>query len=191
MVLHPVINGFKLQDSVITYAWQTPWGPITTKDTFLLATEPGSYAVEVEINKRFKAQQNMVVNWTAPEPDSNLLPESHQKCAGEQVTFSVPEIELATYLWNTGSTERFIHVEEPGFYFVDVWHPCWQHRSEVTVQDINCDRLFVPNAFTPNRDGVNDYFEIRGFHEYGFQSIQLTVYDRWGSVVYQSSKYQK
>lgn len=48
-----------------------------------------------------------------------------------------------------------------------------------------CDpkRLLIPNAFTPNLDGVNDTFSVGPFE--GLESVQeLTIYDRWGEKVY-------
>ena len=41
--------------------------------------------------------------------------------------------------------------------------------------------LFIPNAFTPNGDGVNDLFTVIG---YGMEYLELTVYDRWGQQIY-------
>lgn len=42
-------------------------------------------------------------------------------------------------------------------------------------------RLYVPNAFSPNEDGVNDVFEIYGI---GIEDVQWQVYDRYGSLLY-------
>lgn len=45
-------------------------------------------------------------------------------------------------------------------------------------------RVFIPNAFSPNEDGFNDWFEIntgKGIDEVGF----LKVFDRWGNLVFQ------
>ncbi|MDZ4840132.1 MAG: gliding motility-associated C-terminal domain-containing protein [Bacteroidota bacterium] len=45
-------------------------------------------------------------------------------------------------------------------------------------------RVFIPSAFTPNKDGLNDFFQIRGE---GIKSIELTITNRWGEIVYQSN----
>ena len=39
----------------------------------------------------------------------------------------------------------------------------------------------IHNVFTPNGDGVNDYFD---FGEYGMESINVYLYNRWGELVF-------
>ena len=47
--------------------------------------------------------------------------------------------------------------------------------------------IVIPNVFTPNGDGVNDYFVVRNLNLYDFRP--LVIYNRWGNVVYQSDQY--
>lgn len=47
--------------------------------------------------------------------------------------------------------------------------------------------LRIPNVFTPNGDGKNDTFFIE--HLESFESNEVTIINRWGSTVYQSSHY--
>lgn len=52
-------------------------------------------------------------------------------------------------------------------------------------------RLFsivVPEGFSPNGDGKNDYFEIKGID--GSIAYHLMVFNRWGNIVYESKQYQ-
>jgi gliding motility-associated-like protein len=44
----------------------------------------------------------------------------------------------------------------------------------------------IPNAFTPNQDGINDVFRIYGL--YKFKSFSLTIYNRWGEIVFKSNE---
>ena len=46
--------------------------------------------------------------------------------------------------------------------------------------DINCE-LFVPNAFSPNGDGKNDYLAVRGLC---IKDIDFKIFNRWGNVVF-------
>ena len=53
---------------------------------------------------------------------------------------------------------------------------------EIRVEKIY--KLFVPNVFTPNRDGVNDRFTV--FTNRAAKGVRkLLVYNRWGSCVYE------
>jgi gliding motility-associated-like protein len=44
----------------------------------------------------------------------------------------------------------------------------------------------IPNVFTPDNDGVNDVFKIENLAP----NSSLTIYNRWGNTVYQSTNYQ-
>ncbi|MBZ0100032.1 MAG: PKD domain-containing protein, partial [Taibaiella sp.] len=58
--------------------------------------------------------------------------------------------------------------------------------ANVTIT-ILCDekQLFVPNTFTPNGDGVNDIFMVRGT---GINTLKaFRVYNRWGQVMFERS----
>jgi len=50
----------------------------------------------------------------------------------------------------------------------------------VTIKDCETD-IFIPNMFSPNGDGSNDYFRIYGS---GFDELELMIYNRWGELVY-------
>ena len=46
--------------------------------------------------------------------------------------------------------------------------------------------FFVPNAFTPNGDGINDHFQGYG---YGLLDYQMMIFDRWGNQIYYTERY--
>lgn len=48
--------------------------------------------------------------------------------------------------------------------------------------------FFIPEGFSPNGDDINDLFVIRGIDNY--PSNKFTIYNRWGSEVFQASPYQ-
>lgn len=53
-----------------------------------------------------------------------------------------------------------------------------------TVKVFVFHRIWVPDAFTPNHDGQNDVWELKGIE--GFTSAEVTIFNRWGEVVYAS-----
>lgn len=60
----------------------------------------------------------------------------------------------------------------------------------VNVHVIDNRKVFIPNVFSPNDDGINDYFSI--FADIpNVQSIQtFTVFDRWGGIVFEQKAFQ-
>jgi len=63
----------------------------------------------------------------------------------------------------------------------------WEHTYDsVTVYVENCDiDLEIPNVFTPNGDGFNDYFMIRNPNQVNYT---LDVFNRWGNLVFQGNQ---
>jgi gliding motility-associated-like protein len=58
----------------------------------------------------------------------------------------------------------------------------------VTIQVLcNNGNVYIPNSFSPNGDGMNDIFYIRGK---GIASVKaLRVFNRWGMVVFQKHSF--
>lgn len=59
---------------------------------------------------------------------------------------------------------------------------CMQDTT-FTVEVPLCEQLIIPNAFTPNGDGVNDLWFVRAV---GFVRYNIVVYDRWGVEVWRN-----
>lgn len=55
----------------------------------------------------------------------------------------------------------------------------------VDSTELDCEDVFLPNAFTPNQDGLNDEFGVSNdnFFLADFQSMQ--IYDRWGGLLFE------
>ncbi len=52
---------------------------------------------------------------------------------------------------------------------------------------VNGFKFFIPDAFSPNGDNINDYFEIEGINYYEGNSIEII--NRWGKKVYEAKNY--
>ena len=91
----------------------------------------------------------------------------------------------SSYLWQDNSNRSTYPVQEEGKYWVEVTNDIGCIGSDtISLVEICPTRIYVPNAFSPNFDGTNDYFEIFGFH---IISMKLTVYNRWGGVVFETT----
>ncbi len=55
------------------------------------------------------------------------------------------------------------------------------------VEEIN-EGFRIPEGFSPDGDGVNDYFEIVGIDQY--ERVTIHIFNRWGNLIYKSDNYQ-
>jgi gliding motility-associated-like protein len=63
-----------------------------------------------------------------------------------------------------------------------------QCSSVSDTVNIHLDDLLIPEGFSPNGDGVNDQWEVRGIEAYPTSSLQ--IFNRWGRLVYRSEAYR-
>ena len=54
------------------------------------------------------------------------------------------------------------------------------------LDEESCD-LLIPNGFSPNGDGINDYFRVRGIYQYPNANIE--IYNRWGTKVFEKENF--
>jgi len=113
-------------------------------------------------------------------------------CAGDVITLDVTQPFIASYQWNTGSVNSSISITNPDIYSVTVITACQQafHDFEV-VANANCDindGFFIPNVISPNDDNINDVFTINTGPAVKIISMEGSIYDRWGSLVFSSTK---
>jgi gliding motility-associated-like protein len=62
-------------------------------------------------------------------------------------------------------------------------------KSECSSVDVFVDQeavITVPNAFSPDGDGLNDVF--KAYTPNSFASYNLYIYDRWGQLIFESEK---
>ena len=85
------------------------------------------------------------------------------------------------YLWSDNSRNQNIRVTQPGTYWVQVTdsNNC---SGKDSIQIYPCEKLVVPNAFTPNGDGINDLFKPSVYGT--VVNYTLTIYNRWGQMIF-------
>jgi gliding motility-associated-like protein len=114
------------------------------------------------------AQLNM--NYTGAIVSYNWLPPQHLSCTDCPQPVANPQF---TTDYHISVIDRF---------------GC-KNSGNVTVKVIcNGQNFFVPNTFTPNGDGVNDVFYLRGTGLFRVNSIM--IFDRWGEVVFEKKNFQ-
>lgn len=107
------------------------------------------------------------------------------------VSISEPPVSGQATLANDGLlafTPPEFNCTEPFEAFL-VYELCTEYgcdQASVLIRG-QCEEPRVYNGFSPNGDGVNDYFRIEGLDRFG--SHRLWVFNRWSEVVFYSADY--
>ena len=169
-----------------------------------------------------RAYPNPIVEINTDPGDTVYLQNPHVTYSFENL--SADTLALSNFYWILNSTynitssqpePRFTYVEQGNFTTeLKVYNPQNCDTSYYKTIKVNPVKLKIPNVFTPNGDGANDYFIItldggndtpggtRGYYEGGneydnyeplsryYEATELTIFNRWGRVVFHSKDYQ-
>jgi gliding motility-associated-like protein len=161
-----------------------------TNDVTYAFTEPGTYNVSLTAHYRYCPDATYTYPFSVrPFPGIDLGPDTVLCPNGAPVVLS-DRANLgnttAKYLWNTGETSAAIAARNIGTYWarVDVGG-CTATDSVLIRKDCYVN---IPNSFTPNGDGNNDYFLPRQYLSRSVSTFKMSIFNRWGEKVFETDK---
>lgn len=176
---------------------------------------------------KLKAYPNPLVEISTDPGDTVYLQNPHVTYSFENL--SADTLEISNFYWILNSQYNITsNEEEPRFTYVEVgdyntelkvYNPQGCDTSYFKTVKVNPVKLKIPNVFTPNGDGINDYFIISldsgsdmpsnsgtrdgddgggsslEYENYEplnryYEATELTVFNRWGRIVFHSKDYQ-
>jgi gliding motility-associated-like protein len=109
-------------------------------------------------------------------------------CDTSVITLDTHLRTAVNYQWQDGSSNTSLQVNRSGLYWVQVAdvNSCTKKDSiNIIIQNCADCSLFIPSAFTPNNDGLNDIFKTKPqCPNIGLQNFELRVFNRWGQLVF-------
>lgn len=88
------------------------------------------------------------------------------------------------YLWQDNSQTRIFEASLPGTYWVWAGRPDCFDTDTIVVE--SCTDFWIPNAFSPNGDGINDFYRVLTSTPEDLTQYALYIYNRWGQLVFYS-----
>lgn len=127
-----------------------------------------------------------------PAPHAFFVTDTNFYTYPDSVYFTNQSYQYTSHYWSFGDgTYDSTNIDALHFYKTPGdFTPCITAIND-GCEDIYCDDLFidftpligVPNAFSPNQDGVNDIIYVEGL---GITKLRFSIYNRWGELVFES-----
>ena len=209
--------------SQFSYQWNSPITPIQYMDDPQIAMGLSAYTnYTITVTNEYGCSQTDTVRlkaYTNPNVELSSNPQDTVYLDNPFVTWSFNNletvcdghdtiIEISNFYWKFEGYENTFTDRNPTISYSSVGYKL---TSLNVTNDLGCDTTFkdthfqvlpvklkIPNIFTPNGDGINDYFEI-GYGDDGhpindlnqyFLSHKLVIFNRWGRIVYESKDYK-
>lgn len=189
--------------SIVSWSWNFSNGTSTVQNPSNCFTagaiNPVSYTVKLIVTTNFgcvdsvtktnliTAYPNPVANFEADPWESDIY--------RPKVNFTDISAGASKWFWNFGDGQTSViknpsnTYQDSGTYTVTMYiENQWGCADTIskTIR-INPDfSIFIPNAFTPDGDGINDSFGAIG---YGITEYNMYIFDRWGELIFESHKY--
>ena len=165
-------------------AFNINWPGLST-NTFLNVDEGGEYYSAVTSN--YCTDTFMLTVTKIDTPDIaliNILGRNTACFDNESISLLLVDsnLPLSSYEWSTGEITSEIIVTEEGNYYVNVTNIACEAIKEIAIKEYCLSQLYIPNAFTPNGEGLNDIFIPIPYGE--ITNYQLLVFDRWGEEIF-------
>jgi gliding motility-associated-like protein len=148
---------------------------------------PGSYMVKAVIYDRCLTDTTFAT--VTIQPDKSVrVPEfikDSSVCIGAQLSLDATTAFATTYRWENGLIYPNRTIDQEGSYQVTVMNDCSiDHKSfDVVYKECECS-VFIPTAFTPNGDALNDVFKpvFRCF----VKDYRLKIFNRYGEMIFET-----
>lgn len=137
------------------------------------------------------SSDEIVVDFSDQTPVINLDDEI-LLCPGDVVQLDVTQPFPAHYTWSHGPITPQVTLDATGLYTIVIETGCGSADKTIILSSADCpneEDFFIPNIFSPNGDGVNDLFAVVGKPEVDVITIGISIFDRWGNLVFASSQY--
>ena len=149
---------------------------------YMLYVQDGN-GCEIQQDISVNSIEQLEINMVVP-----LLP-----CSGENIIvepeFVSGDIGAVTFEWSDGSTLPQLITNQASDYTVQITSLCESIVEEVRVEyefENRDDYIYVPNAFSPNGDGMNDVFLPLPAGDITVEAIDFYIFDRWGNHLYET-----
>ena len=185
-------TGLSSTNTAITHATPTATTTYTVTGTGHCTTGPSKDSVKVSVFTGTPLHINAGIDHEVCGTDPfNLIATSSGGYGGNTYKWTIISPSVADSIQNSTSALAFVIPtnDNTNTYQVTVKDTCGNTATDqvVVIAHVEC-KLTIPNVFTPNGDGTNDNFIVKGT---GIKIYSAVIYNRWGIKVFESTDITK
>ena len=166
---------------------------------------PGTYSVSLTVVTTDGCQKTIVYNniiTVYPNPIAAFTPDpTFGSIEYPYISFTDGSVGASSWFWNFGdpsTSTNFSTLQDPTHKFstegnflitltVESQYGCVDSTSGI-IRILPAYSIYIPNAFTPNSDGINDFFQAYGTN---IAEYKMYIFDRWGEIMYEADDINK
>lgn len=183
-----------------SFLWRFGDGSTSTEENPAHVFGPGTFDVTLVVTSREGCMDSTVqpalvtvlpspiASFTTLEDLSNGMPQGNA-----EIHFQNTSQFATSYFWELGDGAVSADVnpvhqyQSPGIFTITLFAfndlGCVDSTQLSGFEVLSDGQIFSPNAFTPNGDGTNETFQLKGE---GVTDFLLIIYDRWGREIFRS-----
>jgi gliding motility-associated-like protein len=191
---------WSVENSIVSGSFQNNPTIITnTNESIKIQPETGNNKYTYQVKDNFGCTHTKDLNVLAAEIKANFEVTSnrvkHLDAMVEFNNLSIPNTNEIDYYWDFGNGD-YSYQQNPQYNFYNIGaryvkltvtnkEGCKDtySRKITTEEDY---KLWVPTAFSPNGDGINDYFKLI-LENVMDNDYSLFIYDSWGKLVFETN----
>jgi gliding motility-associated-like protein len=196
--LHMVGAHGPLDPKATKFKWTDGSGKVISQLLELTSIGAGTYTLQAIdgggcTDTKVFTIKDSTINAVAP------LVKNINLCLPGAAVISVDNVDKAGGYKLYDANNNFIRQDNLGFFAVNVTqttnffitHTVGQCESPATAVTVNvaAPNVIIPNTFTPNNDGINDYWLVKGLEQ--FPGTTVDIFNRNGELIYHSIGYGK
>lgn len=160
------------------------WSTGETSDKITVG-KGGNYKATVTSPAGCQADTSIDVSFL-PDPVFSVKDTSICTYKRQSIMLTAPS-GFSQYAWNGETGQQTYQVSQPQKLSLTVTdaNGC-QATQDIKIVE-QCPEIYIPSAFTPNQDGINDTWGIAGLEN--DQTAMVGVYDRYGTRIFESRGY--
>jgi gliding motility-associated-like protein len=163
-----------------TYQWSNG-----SRSNAITVNKSGSFTVRVTDNNGCTSPASLAVAVSVNPLPLGAIASAGPIASGNMhyMQLTAPQVAGGTYAWSTGDHAAVTRVTQSGTYNVTVTtaNGC-EKDFHITIQLIDLTK--IPNTFSPNHDGINDYWTVKELEQ--FHNARVQIFNRNGNKVFEA-----